>query len=495
MVLGLAVCLVLSSLQRVSCQAAEISDFLTFENQEFQSDINISEELERQSITKESENESSWKQSTTISSSLSEETKTEAVSGQSSSMMDKINREIEAHLGDLNKQSGSDHVTTIGVSMDAFENDAERRKELEEIERQIKAAAATKIVVEEGTTKTKTSVETHETKFEGSESETFQTQYGRMGEKEHYEMLPTRNSIPIKGASAESRKRQQSNSYNGGSRIFGSLGISQSSGAWRCVNHDQNGDNEEEDASIIIPKYDMETIKKEESISQGSESQTPSLGQDLKDILDSYRGKTWPGGVITTETSSKEKTEIVEKLKVTLKSYRNIKIHELVTRSDFEEILTMAARYEELSSTSESYISRLSMYRSMIKEGIKASQRVKLAQQRARLLKDMAMEKQKKVDAEFALVKSLAQRGDALYVKIYAIKKLVMKLEAEKEEVDMNFQKIVGNLSRVLEEASQAYEEYHVVVRKWKEEKAAEEFSREAIESAEVVWVQFLSSL
>lgn len=27
-----------------------------------------------------------------------------------------------AHLGDLNKQSGSDHVTTIGVSMDAFEN-------------------------------------------------------------------------------------------------------------------------------------------------------------------------------------------------------------------------------------------------------------------------------------------------------------------------------------------------------------------------------------
>lgn len=215
----------------------------------------------------------------------------------------------------------------------------------------------------------------------------------------------------------------------------------------------------------------------------------------MKDILDSYRGKTWPGGVITTETSSKEKTEIVEKLKVTLKSYRNIKIHELVTRSDFEEILTMAARYEELSSTSESYISRLSMYRSMIKEGIKASQRVKLAQQRARLLKDMAKEKQKKVDAEFALVKSLAQRGDALYVKIYAIKKLVMKLEAEKEEVDMNFQKIVGNLSRVLEEASQAYEEYHVVVRKWKEEKAAEEFSREAIESAEVVWVQFLSSL
>ncbi|KAF3511004.1 hypothetical protein F2Q69_00003540 [Brassica cretica] len=197
-----------------------------------------------------------------------------------------------------------------------------------------------------------------------------------------------------------------------------------------------------------------------------------------------HKTKTLSRGVIT-ETSSKEKTEIVKKLKVKLKSYRNIKIHELVTRTDFEEILTMAARYEELSSTSESYISRLSMYRSIIKEGIKASQRVQLAQQRARLLKDMAEEKQKKVEAEFALVKSLAQRGDALYVKIFAIKKLVLKLEAEKEEVDMNFQKIVGNLSRVIEEASQSYEEYLVVLRKWKEEKAAEEFSRETIESAE----------
>lgn len=36
------------------------------------------------------------------------------------------------------------------------------------IYRPILAAAATKIVVEEGTTKTKTSVETHETKFEGT---------------------------------------------------------------------------------------------------------------------------------------------------------------------------------------------------------------------------------------------------------------------------------------------------------------------------------------
>nr|VDC93735.1 unnamed protein product [Brassica oleracea] len=395
-------------------------------------------------ITKESEEESSWEQRTTISSSLSEETKTEVVSGQSSSMMDEINREIEAHLG--GKQPRADHVTTIGVSMDAIENDSERRKQLEEIEQQIK----------------------------GAESETYQTKYGRMDEKEYCKL--------------------NSSTYNGGSRIFGSLGISQSSGAWRCVNHDRNGVNEEEDASIIIPKYDIEAIIKEESISQGSESKTSSLLISLNKIIEMHKTKTLSRGVIK-EPSSKEKTEIVKKLKVKLKSYRNIKIHELVTRTDFEKILTMAARYEELSSTSESYISRLSMYRSIIKEGIKASQRVQLAQQRARLLKDMAEEKQKKVEAEFALVKSLAQRGDALYVKIFAIKKLVLKLEAEKEEVDMNFQKIVGNLSRVIEEASQSYEEYLVVLRKWKEEKAAEEFSRETIESAEVVWVQFLSSL
>lgn len=31
-------------------------------------------------------------------------------------------KKIVAHLGGLNKQPGSDPVTTIGVSMDAFEN-------------------------------------------------------------------------------------------------------------------------------------------------------------------------------------------------------------------------------------------------------------------------------------------------------------------------------------------------------------------------------------
>ncbi|KAG2292466.1 hypothetical protein Bca4012_006656 [Brassica carinata] len=50
-----------------------------------------------------------------------------------------------------------------------------------------------------------------------------------------------------------------------------------------------------------------------------------------------------------------------EKLKVTLKQYRGISASELVTRS----------LYEELSSASVSYISKLSTYRSLIKERIK----------------------------------------------------------------------------------------------------------------------------
>ncbi|CAA7057952.1 unnamed protein product [Microthlaspi erraticum] len=486
-VLSLAVFLLLSSFHEVSCQAEGSSEFLTMDNQQFQSNI-FDEVEERQSIKKESESESIWEQNSTvndktkISSSLSEEIESEAVSVQSSSMMDAVNREIEAHLGDLNKQSGTEGlVTTIGVDMDAYEKDVERRKQLEEIERQIKAAAATKVV--EGTRSTKSTVETQEIKSEDIESDSYQTYYGKTGERVH-------------SASTMNTYNDKKKGNIGDARVLGSLGISQSSGAWRCyLPPDKNGGSEEEDGSLIIPKYDIDAIIKEESISQDStSSRTKSLTQALGIIVNDFRNANRYRSV-TTESSSKETAETVEKLKTTLKSYRNIKVHELVTRTDFEEILTMAARYEELSSASVSYISRLSMYRSVIKEGIKASQRVKLAQQRARLLKDMAVEKQKYVDAEFALVKSLAQRGDALYVKIFAIKKLVLKLEAEKEEVDVSFQKSVGSLSRVIEEASQAYEEYHVVVRKWKEEQATEEFSREAIESAEVVWVQFLSSL
>ncbi|KAG5415203.1 hypothetical protein IGI04_002770, partial [Brassica rapa subsp. trilocularis] len=168
-------------------------------------------------------------------------------------------------------------------------------------------------------------------------------------------------------ASTESRQRCSTcgglKKGNGASWMLGSRGIAQlglppnfnlicgvraRAGVWRCFYHDKNGVKVEEDASIVILKYGIDKIIKEESPSQ------------------------------------------VEKLKVTLKQYRGISARELVTRSDLEEILEIVALYEELSYASVSYISKLSTYRSLTKEWIKASKRVQLAHARAKLLKNMS---------------------------------------------------------------------------------------------------------
>ena len=162
---------------------------------------------------------------------------------------------------------------------------------------------------------------------------------------------------------------------------------------------------------------------------------------------------------------------------------------------NFDEIIEAGTRYEVLSSASIGYISLLAKYKTVIKEGLEASQRVHLARTRAKLLKETAVEKQRAVDAEFALAKSLAQEGDALSIKIFAIKKLLVKLEAEKVSVDLKFKSTETNLGRLLKEASQAYEEYHAAVRKAKDEQAAEEFALETTKRAEHIWVEFLSSL
>ncbi|KAG2314885.1 hypothetical protein Bca52824_018007 [Brassica carinata] len=90
----------------------------------------------------------------------------------------------------------------------------------------------------------------------------------------------------------------------------------------------------EEDASFVIPKYDIDTIIKEESASQ---------------IVEKQRKELWPASV-NVGKSSKESSDTVEKLKVILKQFRGIRARELVARSDFEEILETAALYEELSS-------------------------------------------------------------------------------------------------------------------------------------------------
>ncbi|CAH8353754.1 unnamed protein product [Eruca vesicaria subsp. sativa] len=253
-------------------------------------------------------------------------------------------------------------------------------------------------------------------------------------------------------------------------------------GAWRCIN--PNKDGVKGDDSIVIPKYDLNDIIKEESI-KGSSSKTSSLITSLTEIVDNHKKGRW-----TDVTSEK-----VKKLKMTLKKYVGIKVRDLVHRSDYEEILTMAALYEELTRAKITYISKLATYGAVIREGFKASQRVKTVHQHVILHENMAIEKQKKVDAEFELVKALAQKGDNLAVQIFAMKKAVLELEAEKKQVEIEFQKIVENFSRILEESSQAYEKHRVDLREWKEVQASYEYSLETVEKADVVWVQFLNTL
>lgn len=45
-----------------------------------------------------------------------------------------------------------------------------------------------------------------------------------------------------------------------------------------------------------------------------------------------------------------------------------------------------------------------------------------------------------------------------MYVRIFAIKKLLEKLETERESVDVKFKDIVGSLSHLLVDASEPFE-------------------------------------
>ncbi|XP_024015217.1 TSA1-like protein isoform X5 [Eutrema salsugineum] len=241
-------------------------------------------------------------------------------------------------------------------------------------------------------------------------------------------------------------------------------------------------------------------ILDEESKFQGSE--TPSLTTSLNNLVQTHRKETSSKAafgsspsVTSTTSESSATSESIESLKLTLQKLRGLSARDLVNHPNFDEIIEAGTRYEVLSSASIGYISLLGKYKTVIKEGLEASQRVHIAQTRAKLLKETAMEKQRAVDAEFAFAKTLAQGGDALSIKILAIKKLLLKLEAEKKNVDLKFKSTETNLARLLKEASQAYEEFHAAVRKAKDEQAAEEFALETTKRAEYIWVEFLSSL
>lgn len=224
----------------------------------------------------------------------------------------------------------------------------------------------------------------------------------------------------------------------------------------------------------------------------------------MNNLVDTHRKETSSkvgsvlgssSSVTSTTSESAATSESIESLKQTLRKLRGLSARDLVNHPNFDAIIAAGTRYEVLSSASIGYISLLAKYKTVIKEGLEASQRVQIAQTRAKLLKETAMEKQRTVDSVFAAAKTTAQRGDALHIRIVAIKKLLAKLEAEKVDVDSKFTSLTTSLSELLKEASQAYEEYHEAVHKAKDEQAAEEFAVETTKRAEHIWVEFLSSL
>ncbi|XP_056853744.1 NAI2-like protein [Raphanus sativus] len=309
---------------------------------------------------------------------------------------------------------------------------------------------------------------------------------GSMGSHQHYE---------TKQESTEDRleyheSRTSSSGSSSGSGIRGSLPTGQS-GRWRCINQDNNGGKG--DDSIEIPNYEFNDIIKEESI-EGYSSKTSSLITSLTEMVDKHKKRQWTdvktGKVSTTVTSEK-----IKQLKMTLKKYVGLNVSELVNHSDYEKILTMASQYEELTAAKETYIWRLATYGTVIKESVKTSRRVETVQQRVTFYQNMVSERQKRVDSELELVKELAQKGDNLAVQIFAMKKAVSKLEARKKKLEIQFQMSVENLSSVLEESTHAYEQHRVVVREWKEVQASETYSRETVQTAHGLWVQFLKTI
>ncbi|XP_022558720.1 TSA1-like protein isoform X5 [Brassica napus] len=402
--------------------------------------------------------------------SMLDEIEREFEDARRNSMLEAIEREFEAATKGLEELKASD--STQGTDDD--EHSARRKSMLDAIEREFEAAtrglAEIKNHEEQAETQRNSMLEEIEREFEAAAAS------AKAAEKDSAAKNPPTISIVQK---------------TGG---FDSL-LKPADGVCGCFNKDKEGLKADTDSSINLAE-----ILAEKSKSQDSE--TSSLTTSLTNLVHTHRKETTSkvstvlGSSVTSTTSESSATsETLESLKQTLKKLRGLTARDLVHHPNFDEIIEAGTRYEVLSSASIGYISLLAKYKTVIKEGLEASQRVHLARTRAKLLKETAVEKQRAVDAEFALAKSLAQEGDALSIKIFAIKKLLVKLEAEKVSVDLKFKSTETNLGRLLKEASQAYEEYHAAVRKAKDEQAAEEFALETTKRAEHIWVEFLSSL
>ncbi|KAG2317768.1 hypothetical protein Bca52824_020890 [Brassica carinata] len=391
------------------------------------------------------------------------------------SMLEAIEREFEAATKGLGERKDSDSTE----SKDHDEHSASRKSMLDAIEREFEAASrghVEKTYKEQVETQRSSMLEEIEREFEAAASAKASGKYSA-----------ATNTQTI------STVQKTSGGSNSG---FSSL-LKSTDGVCGCFNQGKDGLKVDTDCSINIGE-----ILAEESNFQGSE--TSSLTTSLTNLVHTHRKETSSKGgsvlgssstVTSTTSESSATSENIEGLKLTLKKLRGLSARDLVNHPNFDEIIEAGTRYEVLSSASIGYISLLAKYKTVIKEGLEASQRVHIAQTRAKLLKETAMEKQRAVDAEFSFAKTLAHQGDALSIKIFAIKKLLVKLEAEKLNIDLKFKSTETNLARLLKEASHAYEEYHVAVRKAKDEQAAEEFALETTKRAEHIWVEFLSSL
>ncbi|CAN6927919.1 unnamed protein product [Brassica oleracea] len=419
--------------------------------------------------------------------------------GKRQSMLDEIEREFEAATRDLKQLNDF----TEGAD---DEQSAKRNSVVEEMEREFEAATKKLNYLAEGSdneeqsAKRKIMLEEMEREFEAAIGGLKQI---KDDESKYTEEQASKRKIMLEEIEREFEEARSGFSTNANkegsakkhSITLESLGLGQS-GVCGCFNQDKAGLKQDEDASIAIStKYSIEEILTEESSLQGTDTSS-SLTKSLTQLVENHRKEKESHNVHTSSTSESAATsETVESLRAKLRELRGLTARQLVTRQDFESILLMAATFEELSSAPISYISRLAKYGNIIKEGLEASERVHMAKARATMLKETSREKQIFVDANFEEAKKLAQRGDSLYVRIFAIKKLLKKLETERESVDVMFKEIVKGLSHLLVDASEAYEEYHGAVRKAKDEQAAEEFAREATQSAEIIWVKFLSSL
>ncbi|CAN6928912.1 unnamed protein product [Brassica oleracea] len=421
--------------------------------------------------------------------STGDKTEEEQADAKRQSILEEIERDFQAATDSLKQLQ-------VESSSEDTEQTAKRQSMLEEIEREFEAATRdlkqlNEFTDDDQSAKRKSILEEMEREFEDAIQGLQQI---KSDDSINNEEQSAKRKVMLEEIEREFEEAQ-SGMKQSGSITPEFLGLGQS-GVCGCFNQDKAGLKQDEVASISIStQYSIEEILSEESELQGTETSS-SLTKSLTQLVESHRKEKESHNVLTSSTSESAATsETVESLRAKLKELRGLTARQLVTRQDFDKILVMAATFEELSSAPISYISRLAKYRNVITEGLEASERVNIAKARATMLKETATEKQTFVDANFEEAKRLAQRGDALYIKIFAIKKLLKKLETEREAVDVKFKEVVKGLSHLLVDASEAYEEYHGAVRKAKEEQAAEEFAREAMESAQIIWVKFLSSL